>query len=80
MDNTESLYKNGIASEREYIEAKENYNKAVSSANKIKEQIAINGGGHTSAGGIYTITAPMNGYVVEKKNQPGWFYQDRQWR
>ena len=28
MDNEESLYKNGIASEREYIEAKENYQKA----------------------------------------------------
>ncbi|MEP6727097.1 MAG: efflux RND transporter periplasmic adaptor subunit [Bacteroidota bacterium] len=73
MDNTESLYKNGIASEREYLEAKENYNKALSSANKVKEMIAINGGGHTSANGVYVITAPMRGYVVEKKINRGGF-------
>lgn len=77
MDNTESLYKNGIASEREYLEAKENYNKAVSAANKVKEMIAINGGGHTSANGVYVITAPMSGYVVEKKiNQGGFIRND----
>ena len=77
MDNTESLYKNGIASEREYLEAKENYNKAVSASNKIKEMIAINGGGHTTANGMYVITAPMSGYVVEKKiNQGGFIRSD----
>ncbi len=77
MDNAESLYRNGIASEREYLEAKETYNKALSSANKIKEQIAINGGGHTSDNGTYVITAPMSGYVVEKKiNQGGFIRND----
>ncbi len=76
MDNTESLYKNGIASEREFIEAKENYNKALSVTNKIKEQIAINGGGHTSVNGTYIITAPMSGYVVEKKISQGGFIRN----
>ena len=77
MDNAESLYKNGIASEREYLEARENYNKAVTAANKVKEMIAINGGGHTSANGVYVITSPMNGYVVEKKiNQGGFIRTD----
>lgn len=73
MENEESLFKNGIASEREYIEAKENYNKAVSNANKIKEQISINGGGRTSAAGTYVVVAPMSGYVVEKNAEPGSF-------
>ncbi|MBZ5858452.1 efflux RND transporter periplasmic adaptor subunit [Flavihumibacter profundi] len=73
MDNAESLFNNGIASEREFIEAKENYSKAVSNANKIKDQININGGGHTSENGTYVITAPMNGYVVEKKINEGGF-------
>lgn len=73
MDNTESLYKNGIASEREYLEARENYNKAATAANKVKEMIAINGGGHTSANGMYIITSPMSGYVVEKKINSGGF-------
>lgn len=73
MDNLESLYKNGIASEREFIEAKENYNKAITNANKIKEQIAINGGGHTANNGTYIVTAPISGYVVEKKISQGSF-------
>ena len=72
-ENAESLYKNGIASEREYAEAKENYQKALSASGKLQETIAINGGGHTSANGTYVITAPMNGYVVEKKASQGAF-------
>ncbi len=76
MDNAEHLYKNGIASEREYNEAKENYNKAVSNANKIREQIQINGGGRTEANGTYIITAPRSGYVVEKFINPGNFIRN----
>jgi len=67
------LFKNGIASEREYIVAKENYQKAVTAAQKVNEQININGGGHTAAGGSYTVTAPISGYVVEKKINEGAF-------
>ena len=73
MDNAEALFKNGITSEREYTEASENYKKAVSNANKTREQISINGGGHTSSDGTYRITAPMSGYVVEKNAEPGGF-------
>ncbi len=77
MDNEESLYKSGIASEREYMEAKENYNKALAAENKLKSQIAINGGGHTADNGTYTITAPISGYVVERKiNQGGFIRSD----
>ena len=77
MDNQKSLYENGIASEREYIEAKENYQKAVTTAEKIKTQIQINGGGRTTANGTYVITAPIGGYIVEKKiNQGGFIRSD----
>lgn len=76
LDNASSLYQSGIASEKEYLEAKENYNKAVTASNKIKEQIAINGGGHTSSDGLYVITAPMSGYVVEKKINSGGFIRN----
>lgn len=76
MDNAASLYQSGIASEREYIEAKENYNKAVIAANKVKEQIAINGGGNTTANGLYIIKAPISGYVVEKKLTQGSFIRN----
>ena len=77
MDNQQSLFESGIASEREYVEAKENYQKAVTAADKLKNQIQINGGGRTNANGTYTITAPINGYVVEKKiNQGGFIRND----
>ncbi len=73
MENQQSLYKNGIASEREMIEAKENFSKAATTVTKLKNQIAINGGGHTRSNGTYNITAPISGYVVEKKINQGGF-------
>ena len=76
MDNAEHLYKNGIASEKEYIEAKENYNKAVATGNKIHSQIQINGGGRTTANGTYTVTAPRSGYLVEKLINTGNFIRN----
>ena len=76
MENTEHLFKNGIASEREFIEAKENYNKAVANQQKIQEQIQINGGGRTTANGTYVVTAPRSGYVVEKLINPGNFIRN----
>lgn len=73
MDNAESLYKNGISSEREYTEAKQNYEKAMAGKEKVQAAININGGGRTSAGGEYVVTAPIDGYVVEKKVTTGAF-------
>ena len=76
MQNTEHLYNNGISSEREYEEAKQTFNKALANANKLKEQIQINGGGKTSANGIYSVSAPRSGYVVEKLINPGNFIRN----
>ena len=76
LDNQEHLYKAGIASEKEYIEAKQNYEKTVSNATKIRSQIRINGGGRTSANGTYVVTAPKSGYVVEKTINPGQFIRN----
>ncbi|MGI4727879.1 MAG: efflux RND transporter periplasmic adaptor subunit [Janthinobacterium lividum] len=73
LAQTEYLYKNGISSERDYTEAKENYNKAVASNTKIQEQLSINGRGNTSANGQYVIKAPEGGYIVEKAVTSGSF-------
>ena len=73
MESAESMFKNGLSSEREYSETKEDYQKALNSANKVKTQIAINGGGNTTENGSYTIRAPIAGYVVEKKISQGSF-------
>lgn len=73
LAQTEYLYKNGISSERDYTEAKENYNKAIAANSKIQEQLNINGRGNTSANGQYVIKAPESGYIVEKAVTPGSF-------
>jgi membrane fusion protein, heavy metal efflux system len=73
MENTESLFKNGIASEREFSEAKQNYQKTIKNEAKLQAQISINGGGHTAADGNYIVTAPASGYIVEKKINEGAF-------
>ncbi len=73
LDQAESLYKNGISSERDYTEAKENYNKAVAANRKVKQQLSINGGGNTSENGTLVIKAPQSGYVVEKNITSGSF-------
>ena len=73
LQQAEYLYKNGISSERDYTEAKENYNKAVAANSKVKEQIAINGGGNTNAAGTLVVKAPRSGYIVEKNISAGNF-------
>jgi cobalt-zinc-cadmium efflux system membrane fusion protein len=73
LEQAEYLYKNGISSERDYTEAKENYNKAVAANSKVRDQIAINGGGNTNASGSLVIKAPGSGYIVEKNISAGNF-------
>jgi len=73
LEQAEYLYKNGISSERDYTEAKENYNKAVAANSKVRDQIAINGGGNTSASGTLVIKAPGSGYIVEENISAGNF-------
>lgn len=73
MDAAESLYKNGIASERDYTEAKESYNKAVSANRKIEQLIQINGNENTDENGNYIIKAPISGYIIQRKINEGNF-------
>lgn len=73
MDNAQSLYKSGISSEREYTEAKQNYEKALAVRNKVQSVININSGGTVSASGTYSMVSPIDGYIVEKKVAAGSF-------
>ncbi len=76
MDNTKLLFEKGISSEKEYEEAKENYQKALTANQKITDALRINGGGNTSANGVYTVKAPISGYIVEKKANAGNFIRN----
>ncbi|MES2329878.1 MAG: efflux RND transporter periplasmic adaptor subunit [Bacteroidota bacterium] len=73
LDNSKLLYEKGISSEKEYEEAKENYQKAVTANQKITDALRINGGGNTNASGMYTVKAPISGFIVEKKANAGNF-------
>ncbi|HVX52832.1 MAG TPA: efflux RND transporter periplasmic adaptor subunit [Chitinophagaceae bacterium] len=73
MDNAGSLFKSGIGSEKDYLEAQQNYQKTLSAKRKIESQLNINGGGSARPGGTYTITSPISGYIVEKKINTGNF-------
>lgn len=74
--NAEQLYQNGISSEKEFIQAKLQYEKAMTAVNKVHMQIAINGGGRTSASGSYVIASPRNGFIVEKNINTGSFIRN----
>ncbi|MEN9685977.1 MAG: hypothetical protein RLZZ28_1763, partial [Bacteroidota bacterium] len=71
MENAKLLMEKGIGSEKEYEEAKENYQKALVANQKINDALKINGSGNTNASGIYTVKAPIGGYIVEKKANAG---------
>ena len=75
-NNAEQLYKNGISSEKEFVQSKLQYGKAMNAVKKVKMQIAINGGGKTNARGSYVITSPRDGFIVEKNLNAGSFIRN----
>ena len=76
LDNAEQLYKNGISSEKELVQARLQYEKTMTAVKKIKLQININGGGKTDEGGNYIVIAPMDGYIVDKNVNAGSFIRN----
>jgi cobalt-zinc-cadmium efflux system membrane fusion protein len=72
MDATDDLYKSGIASEKDYITAQKSYQIALSSYTMSNEilKIVVKGGDSNNVSGYY-IKAPISGFIVEKKINPG---------
>ncbi len=73
LDNQQSLYQSGIASEKDYNEAKQNYQKALAAKGKIESSLNINSGTRSSSSGEYMLVSPIDGYIVEKKVNAGDF-------
>lgn len=73
MDNTKSLLESGLASERTYTEAKQNYEKALAAKRKIEASLVINGGKNTNTNGTYQLISPIDGFLVGKKINTGNF-------
>lgn len=72
MEVAESFYKSGLNSQREYEEAKSNYDKAVAAYSKSQAILEINGGGHQTN---YAVKSPVPGFVISKKAA-----ENMQWR
>ena len=72
QDNAENLWKNGLGTERDYIQSKNEVNKALSAVNKINSVMNVYGSSQASNGEI-TVKAPTSGYIVEKKVNAGQF-------
>ena len=73
LDNTEALYNNGIASEKDLTEARQNYQKALAASQKIQSVLNINSGSSSKPGDSYQVLSPISGYIVEKKINTGNF-------
>ncbi|WP_212003738.1 efflux RND transporter periplasmic adaptor subunit [Chitinophaga sp. HK235] len=72
MEVAESFYKSGLNSQKDYEEAKRNYDKAVAAYNKSSAVLEINGGAHQTS---YMVKAPVPGFVISKKTA-----ENMQWR
>ncbi|MBO9204720.1 MULTISPECIES: efflux RND transporter periplasmic adaptor subunit [Niastella] len=62
LESTKDLYEGSLATERDYMSAKVDYNKALSELNRAKEVQAITGGKNAT----YELKAPLTGYVIER--------------
>ena len=64
LDATGDMYKSGLASQRDQLNAQEGYNQAVSAFEKAKRVLNLNGGSLT---GEYTLKSPIDGFVVDRQ-------------
>ena len=62
MQTQKDLYEGNLATERDYLNAKIEYNKALSELNRAKAVSAISGGKSAA----YQLKAPISGYIIEK--------------
>jgi cobalt-zinc-cadmium efflux system membrane fusion protein len=59
----EDMYKSGLSSEKEVLEARKELQNVRAEIQRLKEVVSIYG---ISKGSIYTVKAPISGFVVEK--------------
>lgn len=70
LDAVSKMHKDGLASDKELLEAQNEVNASQAEIEKIVESAALQGGSIEK--GILAIRAPMSGYIVEKKLTNGY--------
>jgi membrane fusion protein, heavy metal efflux system len=74
LEVTGNMRSSGVSSEKDYLIAQKEYQKALAEQNKINEVLKINGSSFTpndSTGSGYYIKAPISGFVVQKNVTAG---------
>jgi len=74
LEVTRNMKSSGVSSDKDFLIAQNEYQKALAQLSKIKEILKINGSSFSSddsAGSGYVIKAPVSGFVVEKNMTPG---------
>ena len=69
LENTQELFKNGLAAQTDLTNAQNAVNKTAATLNKMREIVALNGGSGGSS--RYELRAPMTGFILEKKANEG---------
>lgn len=65
-DNTETLYKTKFSSENDLINSKKQLEIAESELNRSTQVLKLYGGSLTGSQPVFTVKAPVSGYVVER--------------
>jgi membrane fusion protein, heavy metal efflux system len=74
LEVTANMRSSGVTSEKDYLVAQNEYQKALAELKKITEVLKINGGSfiaNDSTGSGYVIKSPISGFVVEKNVTAG---------
>ncbi len=69
LSSVQKMHEDGLASDKELLEAQNEINTAQSDIYKIEESAKLQGG--NIAKGILTVRAPISGYIVEKRMTNG---------
>lgn len=66
LDIANELYKTNVNSETQLLAVKNEYSRAQSEVNRLKQSLSVYGANPGTTDGIYNIFSPIEGYVVEK--------------
>jgi len=66
LANSEELYKSNYYSQNQVLSAQNDYKKALSNMNMLKQQLNIYGATPEDNNATYKILAPIDGYIVDK--------------
>ncbi len=71
LARAQELFSAGMMSEKEFANAKKDYNNALSELNERTQILKLYGGSSSDLDAIYNVSAPRSGYIVERSITEG---------